>query len=171
MPIKSLFVHAMDHHVTEDLVKDLFLKAEIGVVSRVDFMQHGQTGFNERKKNSRYKSAYIHFDSFFDNSTSISIRRNLSSGYKFFINETTYWLLLPNKRPVRKTEMNLHQVVDNARRLEEVVATQAKEIETLKVMLFNVNTQMGIYAQHIAFLEHAVTHLFTPSQTEFEEAI
>jgi hypothetical protein len=88
--------------------------------------------------------------------------------FKFYFNRQTssYWLLLKNKFPVPETELNLSQVVENARILEERVAKQeemieyqATKIEKIENVvyqllggLFNQSTQSEVLNQNLDML-------------------
>jgi hypothetical protein len=88
--------------------------------------------------------------------------------FKFYFNNQSksYWLLLKNKFPVPETELNLSQVVENARLLEERVAKQEEIIEyqSTKIEkienvvyqllggLFNQRTQENVLTQNLNML-------------------
>jgi hypothetical protein len=55
--------------------------------------------------------------------------------YPGMFNQNEYWVLLKNKTPVQETKLNIHQVAENARILQSVVETQAKEIKALREQL------------------------------------
>jgi hypothetical protein len=166
---KSFYIHAVDKSLTEESIKSMFLSNGIGIVSRVDFTQIGQTGFNEYTPTPmRYKSVFVYFKSFIDSELSLEIRENLESGYKFYVTKKTYWLLLPNKRPIPNTQMNIHQVVDHARQLEEKVEQQTRELVVVKGLLyhlvsglFNAQTQRGILNAHLAHLGFPIEETLT----------
>jgi hypothetical protein len=46
---------------------------------------------------------------------------NKNSYYRLWIEEDVYWLLLKNNNPVEDTHLNIHQIAENARILEEKV--------------------------------------------------
>jgi hypothetical protein len=90
------------------------------------------------------------------------------AAFKFYLNNKSdsYWLLLKNKFPVPETELNLSQVVENARLLEERVAKQeeiieyqATKIEKIESVvyqllggLFNHRTQDNFLEKHLTAL-------------------
>jgi hypothetical protein len=91
------------------------------------------------------------------------------NAFKFYFNRQTssYWLLLKNKFPVPETDLNLSQVVENARlleervaKLEEIIEYQATKLENIETVvyqllggLFNHSTQGKVLNQNLNLLE------------------
>ena len=136
-------------------------------IERIDFVSI----LNQDKTvNLNYRSAFIHM-----------YLRNLPTSFQLYettyIDETafklylknqfdSYWLLLKNKFPVPETELNLSQVVENARLLEErvskqeeIIEYQATKIEKIESVvyqllggLFNHTTQDHFLEKHLTAL-------------------
>jgi hypothetical protein len=53
-----------------------------------------------------------------------------------------YWLVLKNKSPVQPTLMNVHQIVENSRFLEEKLENQEKIIEEQQMRIFDLERKM-----------------------------
>ena len=115
----------------------------IGYVSHVDFTPINQKpGFGEIV-NQVYKSAFVHFSDpclctdkmyRFEHRSyngNVEFWNTIGSGqpYKLQISSDEYWLCLKNKNPVKRTMMNIHQVVENGRHLEGLIEAQAKTIQ------------------------------------------
>ena len=142
--VASIYIPRMSTEWTEDGIKGVMKKNCIGVVSRVDFTPiNKKFGFGEDVY-SDVMSAFVHFEdpyhcvdgNYYWSSLQWSVEfwTNISDGtpYKLHVDEKEYWFCLKNKNPVKRTRMNVHQVVENCRYLETLVTAQAKEIETLK---------------------------------------
>jgi hypothetical protein len=99
----------------------------LGKVSRVDFAYLGQQpGFQESTCHYDFKTCFVHFDYFYANHIVNQVMKFIcddNTSYKYYnsISPPSYWLLLRAKTVVPKTEMNIHQVVENARYLESSI--------------------------------------------------
>jgi len=170
--ITSFYIPRVEQFITEEYIVATFQHAHIGYVSRVDFTQIGtKPGFREPAPDARFKTAYVHFQSFIDSDLSLQIRSQLEEegkeegkkegkdGYKFYINNRSYWILLKNRRPVQQTLMNINQVVDNARVLEDKMAEQATQMENVRSTvyqlvggLYNEKTQKASCDDYVSVL-------------------
>lgn len=167
----------MDVHHDETYVK-LVLQNQykFGVVNRVDFTTiNKKPGFSENMTNN-FKSAFVHFDCIWNKSYLYS-----KDGKKFWDaieNETPYkvnleknefergkneyWICLKNKNPVKSTLMNIHQVVENSRYLENLVAEQSNEIE-------EQNKKITEQGKQIANLQIMLEALLTMDKKMFDD--
>jgi hypothetical protein len=124
----------------EEAVKHILKILRIGAVSRVDFTPiNKKPGFGE-KHDDVVKSAFIHFfdtpsgfpfdtpDGFpYDEAFWWEIASGMSC--RIPVSKNEYWIFLKNNNPINKTLMNIHQVVENGRHLENLIEEQAKTIE------------------------------------------
>jgi hypothetical protein len=121
----------------------------IGTVERVDFTPiNKQPGFGENVDDV-VMSAFVHFsdpilgyDNCYNYRSDSYLGINdfwdtISSNqpYKLQIARNEYWICLKNKSPVRYTMMNIHQVVENGRYLENLVQEQNDEIKNLREII------------------------------------
>jgi hypothetical protein len=140
----SIYIPRMSALWTESDIKNVMSFYSIGDVSNVDFTPiNKKPGFAEDYE-SELMSAFVHFDEPY---YSPDGKYNCKSGellmefwttiaeekaYKLQVNRDEYWICLKNKNPVKRTFMNIHQVVENGRHLESLVTAQAEEIKNLK---------------------------------------
>jgi hypothetical protein len=137
-------------------------------IERIDFVSILNS---DNTDNPNYRSVCIHM--YLRNSpTSMELYKTTyvkEAAFKFYLNDKNdrYWLMLKNKHPVPETELNLSQVVENARLLEERVAKQeeiieyqATKIEKIESVvyqmlggLFNHETQSDFLQKHLNALE------------------
>lgn len=121
----------------------------IGIVSYVDFTPiNKRPGFGE-DVDSVVKSAFVHFsDPYYaeiggsygyhfryrttNRNTDFWDKINSDQSYKLQLESREYWICLKNKKPVQRTLMNIHQVVENGRYLENLITEQGEEIKNLK---------------------------------------
>jgi hypothetical protein len=150
----SIYIPRMAAHHDEESVKNVMTNYGIGTVSYVDFTPiNKKPGFGE-KVDDVVKSAFVHFSdpmmSSFDNNYHYNSRRTLGNEnfwnivlyrdgpYKLQISLGEYWLCLENTKPVQRTMMNIHQVVENSRHLENLIEKQAEKLkeqeETIKML-------------------------------------
>jgi len=156
----SIYIPRMSTIHTEDSIKTIMLQLSIGIVERVDFIPiNKKPGFSENIDDN-VMSAFVHFsdpilngDGCYSNSKHVS--RNcvdlwncmcFNKPYTLQITPNEYWICLKNKNPVKRTIMNIHQVVENGRYLEKLVEeqrimlqSQQKEISELTKIIKGCN--------------------------------
>jgi len=105
----------------------------VGTVNRVDFVPiEGEP---------RFQKAFIHMEQIYNTPATSHLMSEVFEGnrgvrmYPGMFRQNEYWVLLKNKTPVQETKLNIHQVAENARILQSVVETQAKEIKALREQL------------------------------------
>lgn len=141
----SIYIPRMGVTHSEDYVKTVFqTHYKFGIVNRVDFTAiNKKQGFAENM-NGDYKSAFVHFESIHNKTFIHTIEKG--NPYKIYFAKDEYWICLKNKNPVKTTFMNIHQVVENSRYLENLISEQEKRLreqsdiieelkETLKTVL------------------------------------
>ena len=168
----SIYIPRMATYHTEISIKNIMCSFRIGNVVRVDFTQiNKKPGFGENVDDV-VMSAFVHFSGplGFDNSTleNIDFWNTISSDqpYRLYINSNEYWICLRNKNPVQYTKMNIHQIVENGRHLENLIKEQQTVIDNLTKKLertdsivyqllgglFNKSTQSEALGYHLAIL-------------------
>jgi hypothetical protein len=160
--MNSLYIPRIKKQYSVNDISRIFNDALIGNVKRVDFVE---CTTDDSRDTTSFHSAFVHLHHYFDTEIGIDISSfaNQNRTYRFYLSNNEYWLLLQNKNPVPETKMNIHQVVENARLLEqrvaeqeEIIRTQSKQIEriqeTIYQMLgrtFDQDTEMDmIYLHH-----------------------
>ena len=112
----------------EEKIQKVFEELQIGVVSRVDFVAIEGT--------SRMKKAFVHLSKYYDTQLSLDIKLKFDEDLAFRLypdmDNRVYWILLKNKCPIPETTLNVHQLAENHRILEELVVKQAEQIERLQ---------------------------------------
>jgi hypothetical protein len=134
----SIYIPRMSTRWTQEGISEVMSKKFIGTVSYVDFTPiNKKPGFGE-DVDSVVKSAFIHFSE--DCHESImknEFWRTIESGSSYKLQlEREYWICLKNKNPVQRTLMNIHQVVENGRHLENLIASQSEEIKLMKEIVY-----------------------------------
>lgn len=139
----SIYIPRMSIEHTEESVAYYMAQHRIGDVMYVDFTPiNKRPGFGENV-DQVVKSAFVHFsDPWFCSDKSYHFQCRtfmgnndfwelIASGqsYKLQISSNEYWICLRNNNPVQRTMMNIHQVVENGRHLEELIEVQAKTIQ------------------------------------------
>jgi hypothetical protein len=169
---------------TEKSIKNIMSAFRIGTVQRVDFTPiNKKPGFGEIVDDV-VMSAFVHFsdpllgdDNCYNYMSDSYLGHNdfwddISDNqpYRLQISRTEYWICLRNKNPVQYTMMNIHQVVENSRHLENLVEKQNEEIKNLRESietqenkfeglhqvvyqliggLYNQSTQSGVIDVHL----------------------
>jgi hypothetical protein len=147
----SLFIPRIATFINEEMIRNEF-SYTFGMVSQVDFIPiNKRDGFMEENNHHGLRSAFVHFHYYFEdglNENGIiyhikNIMEIIDSGDSFRYQpecSTDFWCLLKNKNPVKRTMMNIHQVVANGLFLEkkvlELEQTTGKNID-LKLHVYN----------------------------------
>ena len=156
----SIYIPRLPVEMTEDTIAHYFKHHKIGEVKRVDFAPIGQKepGFGKHV-DAPFRCAFVHFNFFNNNQYVIGLLQTLESQngcLHFYYGNATpfiespphkYWILTKNHRPIPSTEMNVHQIVENARILENEVKLQRAQIDYLESKLYALEEM--IYATRI----------------------
>ena len=120
----SIYVPRVANEHTVQSVTNIMAYFNIGIVHYVDFTPiNKKPGFYELF-DDKFKSAFIHFldvpnyqlNTHFWNQIST---HDSTTPARLQISQTEYWMCLKNHSPIQRTIMNIHQVVENARYLED----------------------------------------------------
>ena len=166
----SIYIPRMSFGWSEEDIREIMGIHRIGTVIYVDFTPlNKKPGFVENI-DCALKSAFVHFSNpVFGRSDESPFERyhfrhnylgnkgfwdTIDNGksYKIKIASGEYWMCLKNKNPVQRSLMNIHQVVENGRHLENLVKEQAKQIRNLEQKLNGVVDTVyqllgGLYCQ------------------------
>lgn len=128
-PNMSLYIPSVTGTTSEEQIARIFKSLNIGVVSRVDFIDKD----SQHDSGSNHRMAFVHFDFWYINNTSYHLQeRILEQGQgKIVYNDPYYWIVMENSNPRSQTEMVLEkQVTDLQKRvayLESVISVHAKK--------------------------------------------
>jgi hypothetical protein len=143
----SIYIPRMSTVHTEASIRKVMHDFRIGTVTHVDFIPiNKKPGFVEYF-DQVVMSAFVYFSDPWLSSaddmycfTSEKYMGNIQfwntiatyEPCKIPVSTNEYWLCLKNKKPIQRTMMNIHQVVENGRYLENLVQEQASKIEELE---------------------------------------
>jgi hypothetical protein len=123
----SFYIPRMYANYTVEDVIHMFRLMYIGDVRRVDFVQLESTSLS-----NNYQSAFVHMECFYYSYVAGVIQETVftyDDHYKLWVGNNEYWWLMKNINPVLDTNLNIHQVVENARILEKTVLEQDNKIK------------------------------------------
>ena len=131
----SIYIPRINVNYTQEDIMYTFRLLYIGDVCRVDFVE--LDGSYQRTSDSIYKSAFVHMECYYPSLLAKGIYDILTNKhgnrcYQLNVSEKEYWLLKPNLYPVKYTDLNIHQVVENFRLLENKVKELENELAELK---------------------------------------
>jgi hypothetical protein len=152
MTSSSIYIPRLSNLYTENDVKYTFRLLSIGEVNRVDFVPiHNHKNSNEINEN--FQSAFVHFDFFYDTSIAQDAQNYLynSIAFKLHLDDHNFWWILNNKNPIPETKLNIHQLAENMRLLEEKVKQQEETILRLQDIIDKNNN----LRQHIYFNDNS----------------
>ena len=90
----SVYIPRVFSNITEDKIRNIFTKMDIGEVSRVDFIS------KENSKGDKYYMVFVWFSHWNDtNSAAMNLKENIedpNTQAKFVYDDPWYWILLPN---------------------------------------------------------------------------
>jgi len=139
----SIYIPRMSTRHTEASIKNIMLSFGIGNVERVDFTPiNKKPGFGEHVDDV-VMSAFVHFSSYMSDSyIGVECWDMISRDqpYRLHITYNEYWICLKNKNPVKRTMMNVHQIVENGRYLENLVEEQKNKIQELEEKIDNMDS-------------------------------
>jgi hypothetical protein len=144
-PTISFYIPRIDKGYDEQDVINTFNALDIGQVMRVDFAPLAPIppGVRESAESIRnpFQKAFVHMAWLYKSETAKTITSEVLDAdnsfrvYPWVKNNHEYWILLNNKMAVPATKLNVHQMAENHRILEQTVMTQAKQIAELKAMV------------------------------------
>lgn len=140
----TIYIPRILSYFTECDIANIFGNFEIGFVSRVDFNAIGKKpGFKEEEENN-VRAAFVHINYFYNSKLGDKVQEalNQEKEYRLQINNNSYWILLKTITPVKATNMNIHQIVDNCRYLEGIVEQQQKQINELTKLVSNIQSEV-----------------------------
>ena len=145
-------------------INTIFEYMDLGYVSRVDFVPIGKKhGFAEHL-GEFWRSVFVYVTIDTENENHKNLLKHINDETPYYLHlpeifeihvfDKTYWILLKNKSPVKNTWMNVHQIVDNCRFLEEKIETQNEILENQSRQIENLQKSFsrifeGIYYQRI----------------------
>lgn len=134
----SLYIPRISKRYEEQDVIDAFNDIDIGVVTRVDFapLVPVAPGQRESAESLRcpYQKAFVHMECLHDTDIGWTINDTVvgaDNSCRVYPNAKEYWILMNNKMAVPATNLNVHQIAENHRFLENTVMAQAVQIEKL----------------------------------------
>ena len=130
-PMTSIYIPFVDSRFNEKDVINTFEYYNICNVSRVDFV--------EIPEKTNVCHAFIHVNNWYNsNNASIAFWEITNKGsYKFYYSQSqmtsnAFWLLLPNKNPIPKTKLNIHQLAVMISEMEKKISEQQSEMDDMK---------------------------------------
>lgn len=141
----SLYIPRMSEKYTEDDIKRIFYNNGVGQVEYVDFVavrdntqSQSLASVSEQKPKIVWYSAFIKLVCWGVNTTYLNeFVQNKS--LKLYISNTEFWIVLPSKKELLRTRVNVHQLASYTEELftklaayEEIIERQNKQIEVLE---------------------------------------
>ena len=128
-PNMSLYIPSVTGSTTQEQITRIFKSLNIGVVSRVDFIDKD----SQHDSGTNHRMAFIHFDFWYINNTSYHLQeRILDQGQgKIVYNDPYYWIVMENSNPRSQSEVVLEKHITDLQKrvayLESVIAVHAKK--------------------------------------------
>lgn len=134
----ELYIPRISALTTESTIRTLFFQFHVGYVEYADIVatKHPDT------KEVQYYSAFVKLQEWGPSRNAADIFQNLKT-YKMELNGygsdsgEKFWWLLPNKTPLPRTKVNVHQLAASTDKLFEQQEAMAAEIKELKELAVN----------------------------------
>ena len=136
----SVFIPTISKIHTEEIIANYFALNSVGKVERVDFVEF-QSGVKGLQKD--FQQAFVHFSPQ-QKTREIMEAIEQKGSYRFypcemkerhscsFKEQNQYWILLKNKNPVPKTELNVNQLAHNQKLMEEREALMVEKMAQME---------------------------------------
>jgi len=128
----SVFIPTISKLHTEERIAYYFAVNCVGKVERVDFVEF-QNDEEDRACDAKgFQQAFVHFSPLLQTHEIMEAIEQKGS-YRFypFKEQNQYWILLKNKNPVPKTELNVNQLAHNQKLMEEREALMVEKMEKM----------------------------------------
>jgi uncharacterized coiled-coil protein SlyX len=124
----DIYIPRISASETEDSIKEVFFKFYIGVVDYADIVATK----NPDTKEVQYYSAFVRLSYWGPNRYPMEVF-NSTRSYKIMFPNTngeneSYWILLPNKNPLPRTKVNVHQLAASTEKLFEQLEVAEKQL-------------------------------------------
>jgi hypothetical protein len=163
-PMTSIYIPFVDSRFTEKDVISTFDYYNICNVSRVDFV--------EIPEKTNVCHAFIHVNNWYNsNNASIAFWEITNKGsYKFYYSQSqsssnAFWLLLPNKNPIPKTKLNIHQLAVMISEMEKKIVDQQAEMDNMRKRIADLELT-SIYVADKVDSVSTRTHTFFQSDSD-----
>jgi hypothetical protein len=168
-PMTSIYIPFVDSRFNEKDVISTFDYYNICNVSRVDFV--------EIPEKTNVCHAFVHVNNWYNsNNASLAFWEITNKGsYKFYYSQSqmtsnAFWLLLPNKNPIPKTKLNIHQLAVMVSEMEKKISEQQSEMDDMKKRIADLELT-SIYVADKVKSVPTRTHTFFKSDNNSENGI
>ena len=134
----SFYVPRVSKDYEEQDVIAAFDNIGIGLATRVDFAPLAPVAPGQRESAESlrcpFQKAFVHLEYLYDTDIGHTINDTVvraDNSCRVYPSDNEYWILMNNKTAVPATKLNVHQIVENHRILEQTVMAQAKQIAEL----------------------------------------
>jgi hypothetical protein len=158
----SVFIPTIPKIHTEEIIANYFALNSVGKVERVDFVEF-QSGVKD------FQQAFVHFSPQ-QKTREIMEAIEQKGSYRFypceklinicsFKEQTQYWILLKNKNPVPKTELNVNQLAHNQNLMEEREALMVEKMEKMEQRMAQMEERSAQMEEHEARMVKRMTKM------------
>jgi hypothetical protein len=157
----SVFIPTISKAHTEERIANYFALKCVGNVERVDFVEHPSHAKGLHSDIKDFHQAFVHFTP--DQKTHEIMEAIEQKGsYRFypcdklicsFKEQNQYWILLKNKNPVPKTELNVNQLAHNQNLMEEREALMVEKMEKMEQRMAQMEERSAQMEERSAQME------------------
>ena len=170
-PMTSIYIPFVDSRLTEKDVISTFDYYNICDVSRVDFV--------EIPEKTNLSHAFIHVNNWYNsNNASLTFWEITNKGsYKFYYSQSqssanAFWLLLPNKNPIPKTKLNIHQLAVMISEMEKKIVDQQSEMDNMRKRIADLELTSIYVADKVDSVATSTrTHTFWKNEHDTDNGV
>ena len=144
--IMDLYIARIGDQYDENAVKQVFLDYGIGMVEYVDFVATKDKNVPEgQSPRILYYSAFVHL-AIWGTNVNLKMEFHKNKIFKLQLKPKEYWMLLPNKKPILRTKVNIHQLAafteelfERVDKVEESAKIESFQRSMQEVKIVNIN--------------------------------
>lgn len=169
-PTLSVYIPIIIGNISQDKIINLFKKLDIGLVSRVDFVNK----FN--KKGKLVKEAFIHFEKWYNTASAENLQARIKDpniNAKLVYDDPKYWPILPAHNPAQEQpkhikEQNVLSTHENGWKAirSEYLDSMYTRIRSLEEVIKKLNIENTVQEENIKYLENINKLITNNGETE-----
>ena len=142
----SIYIPRVFKNIDEEKIKQIFDSANIGIVSRVDFIE------KTNNYGEKYNMVFVWFSQWFNNKAAINLKEKIddpNSQAKFVYEDPWFWILLPNTSKGDDKEKDVEQECCDAPQQMQYPVPQQMQYPVPQQMQYPAPQQM----QYMMYLQ------------------
>lgn len=159
----TIYIPRVRLYITENVLSNLIHYYNIGTVHSIDFIPLNKKGGFHETFEGEFKAAFVHVLT-----NSIPAEESVQQFWqklderkvhKIPLNNNDYLLCLKADHPVKRTTMNIHQIAESGRYLEDLITSQSEKLHKQSKELHDLKQSLANQEREIKGLKNVVYQL------------